>query len=256
MWIRSVVVAGGIALAGLVVGPLPSGVAGSAPGAVQVVQAVPGEVVAVRVDHREVRGQVQEGTILPLSLEAGRHVVEFAPVGGGTTLRANVPVLAGGSVDVVLHRPAAVDGAPVVNTYSTPRTAIGPGKARVLVAHTATVAPADVRVDGRTIFENIANGEFAEADVPAGTHRVALFPTGRTTDPLLGPISVDLAPATVTMVYAVGRPSNGSMKVIAHTAQVQADGTVAPDAITAGEAGHAARVPVRPFGPAVLPLGG
>ncbi|QWZ06872.1 DUF4397 domain-containing protein [Nocardioides panacis] len=256
MRIGSVIVAGGLACAGLVVGPLPSGAAGGAPGSVQVVQAVPGEVVAVHVDGRAVRGRVPEGTIVPLTLRAGRHVVAFTPVGGGETRRTSVRVLAGGSVDVVLHRPAAVAGLPVVSSYRTPRRSIGPGKARVLVAHTATVAPADVRVDGRTIFTNIANGEFAEADVPAGTHRVALYATGRTTDPLLGPISVDLAPATVTMVYAVGRPSNGSMKVIAHTAQVQPDGTVAPHAIAAGEAGLAADVPVRPFGPAVLPLGG
>jgi Domain of unknown function (DUF4397) len=256
MRLGSVIVAGGIALAGLVSGPLPSGAAARAPGSVQVIQAVPGEVVAVRVDDRAVRDRVREGTILPLTLDAGRHAVEFKPVGGGTTMRANVRVPAGGSVDVVLHRPAAVDGLPVVNTYTTPRKAIGPGKARVLVAHTATVAPADVHVDGRTVFTNIANGEFAEADVPAGTHRVALFPTGRTTGPLLGPISVDLAPGTVTMVYAVGRPTDGSMRVIVHTAQVRSDGTVAPESITAGEAGLAARIVVRPFGPTLLRLGG
>ena len=36
--------------------------------------------------------------------------------------------------------------------------------------------PADVRVDGKVVFADIANGEFATADVPAGKHVVALLP--------------------------------------------------------------------------------
>ena len=72
---------------------------------------------------------------------------------------------------MVLHLPAEVGGDPVVHSYDAPTGAIGPDKARVVLAHTATVAPADVEVDGETVFTNIANGEFAEADVPAGTHR-------------------------------------------------------------------------------------
>ena len=92
-------------------------------------------------------------------------------------------VAAGSNQDVVLHLPASVGGAAVVTAYQTPVEPIGPGKARVLVAHTATVAPADVQVDGKVVFSNIANGEFATADVPAGKHVVALFPTGETGRP-------------------------------------------------------------------------
>jgi hypothetical protein len=118
----------------------------------------------------------------------------------------------------------------------------------VLVAHTATVPPADVRVDGKVVFRNIANGEFAEADVPAGAHRVELLPTGETRQPILGPLDVNLSPRTVTMVYAVGSPSNGSMRVIAHASPVASDGTVEPRSITTGSAGLAAGAPVTTFG--------
>ncbi len=118
----------------------------------------------------------------------------------------------------------------------------------MLVAHTATVAPADVRVDGKTVFTNIANGEFATADVPAGRHVVALLPTGRTTDPLLGPLTVELAPRTVTMVYALGNPADDSMTLVSHSSRLAADGSLVPAMIGTGSAGLAADVHVTPFG--------
>ena len=109
-------------------------------------------------------------------------------------------------------------GDPVVHSYDAPTGAIGPDKARVVLAHTATVAPADVRVNGETVFTNIANGEFAEAELPSGTHEVALLPTGQTADPILGPVDVALDSRTLSMIYAYGNPRDGSMNVIAHTA--------------------------------------
>ncbi len=204
----------------------------------------------IAIDGRTVRSGVGVGTVAgPFALATGTHEVRFSRPSGGASMRATVTVRPGANADVVLHRPASVGGKDVVNVYRTPRAPIGPGKARVLVAHTATVAPADVRVDGTKIFTNIANGEYASADVPAGDHRVELLATGRTTDPLLGPLTVNLAPRTVTMIYAVGRPSNGSMRVISHVARVAADGTVAPLTIKTGSAGLAAGRAVTTFAP-------
>ncbi|MEP7091178.1 MAG: DUF4397 domain-containing protein [Nocardioidaceae bacterium] len=223
-------------------------VAGQAVGRVQVVQADPGVRVDVSVDGRARDRHVGVGAVLgPYALTPGRHAVAFVD-GSGRRMTTTVTVRPGSSSDVVLHRPAAVSGGPVINVYRTPRAPIGPGKARVLVAHTATVAPADVRVDGVTVFTDIANGEYAQADVPAGTHRVALLPTGRARPALLGPLTVRLAPRTVTMVYAVGRPSSGSMRVITHVARIVGDDTVVPDTIDTGSAGLAAGLPVTGFG--------
>ena len=246
MGVRLFALVGATAVVVVALGPAPSGGAAPATGSVHVVQAVPGESVDVRIDEQQTRRGVGVGAVLgPFQLTAGRHVVQFV-AGGAEPVSTAVQVKAGASTDVVLHLPAAVSGTPVVNTYATPLKAIGPGKARVLLAHTATVAPADVQLDGKIVFTNIANGEFAEADVPAGAHRVALLPTGGG-KPILGPIDVDLSPRTVTMVYAVGRPSNGSMKVIAHADQLAPDGTVVPDKIMTGSAGLAALLPVAPF---------
>ena len=83
-----------------------------------------------------------------------------------------------------------------MSVYSAASDPIESGKARVLLAHTATTAPADVVVDGQTVFSNIANGEFGEADVAAGAHEVSLLPAGVTGDPILGPLDVTLEPGT------------------------------------------------------------
>ena len=209
-------------------------------GQLVVVQAVPGLSVEVILDGRTVRQRAGTAAVLgPFEVSSGSHVVRFADASGKVTMTSRVQVRPGASSDVVLHRPAAVGGDPVVHVYKTPGAPIGAGKARVLVAHTATVAPADVRVDGQTVFTNIANGEFATAEVPAGTHEVAMFPTGETTNPILGPLEFSLAPRTVTRVYAVGNPSSDSMELITSSKKLSSDGTVAPKRMDTGSAGLA-----------------
>ena len=218
-----------------------------ATGHVAIVQAVPGATVDVMIDGKAVQSGVAAGEVLgPYAMATGEHRVDFSGAGGDQA--ATVEVTAGSNQDVVLHLPASVDGAALVTTYPAPEEPIGPGKARVLVAHTATVAPADIQVDGQVVFTNVANGEFATADVPAGEHVVALFPTGETTDPILGPLTVDLAPRSLTMVYAVGDPETDTMDLVAHTAELAADGTLAPSSIDTGSAGLASDVRVVPFG--------
>ena len=217
-------------------------------GQVVVVQAVPGAVYTVSIDGKDVRHDVAVDAVLgPYRLPTGQHRVQFTDSQGNDQVASTVDVTAGSSSDVVVHLPAEVGGDPVVNLYRTPRKPIAPGKARVLLAHTATVAPADVRVDGQVVFTDIANGEYATADVASGTHSVELLPTGVTTNPILGPLSLTLQPSTVTMVYAVGRPSNGSMDVIMHGATLTSNGATAPVTIDTGSAGLAARIPVSPF---------
>jgi hypothetical protein len=206
-------------------------------GKIAIVQAVPQLALTVTVDGDQVEQAVAEGTIVgPLELAAGDHDITFSG-GGGDDISSTVTVTAGESSDVVVHRPAAVGGTPVVSVYPTPSDPIDPGKARVLLAHTATTAPADVVVDGQTVFTNIANGEFAQADVAAGAHEVSLLPAGVTGKPILGPLDVTLKAGTVTAVYAVGNPKDGSMNVIVRTTGGTRSGSEAPTQIDTGSAG-------------------
>ena len=212
---------------------------------VSIVQAVPGAAVDVRIDDRPVASAAAVGDVLgPFDLAPGAHDISFR--GDGFTIDSELEVEAGSS-DVVVHLPADVKGDPVVHSYPAPTGAIGPDKARVMLAHTATVAPADVEVDGRTVFTNIANGEFAEADVPAGSIEVALVPSGSAGDPILGPLDLTLEAGTLSMVYAYGNPRDGSMNVIAHTAELAPDGSVRPSRIDTGSGGLVAN-PVTTFG--------
>ena len=129
----------------------------------------------------------------------------------------------------------------MVNQYRTPRRPIA-RKARVLIAHTATVAPADVRVDGQVVFHDIANGEYATADIAAGDAQGGAAAGGLDQNPILGPLDVNLPAGTVTMVYAVGNPRNHSMNVISHTARVGSNGAVVPSTIDTGRPGLAAHI--------------
>lgn len=240
------------ALAGAVIAAIAvggtGGVSRAAPedGKVAIIQAVPKASLSVAVDGRMVKQAVVTGAIVgPLSLPPGQHEVTFGD--GANATASTFEVTAGSTTDVVLHRPAEVGGTPVVSVYPSPTDPLAPGKARVLLAHTATTAPADVQVDGQVVFTNIANGEFAQADVPAGSHEVALFPSGLTADAILGPIEVTLEPGTLTSVYAVGNPVDGSMNVIVRTSTVGAEGTPAPGHIDTGSAGLLGDARVRTF---------
>jgi hypothetical protein len=237
-----------ISLAGAPPG-LPDNAAGSVSGTVTLVQAVPGGAVDVRVDGRELHRVAHLGDVIgPVRLPAGRHALAFVG-SGGSVARATVWLRPGSSVDVVLHRPAGTRGASVVTSFPTPTRPIRAGWARIMVAATASLVPADVRVDDRVVFANIANGESVTVDVKAGRHLVALVPTGQPAPAVLGPLKVSVAAGTVTMVYAAGGPPTGAPRAIVHTIALGSRGGAAPGSVHTGTVGLARDLPVRVFGP-------
>lgn len=213
-----------------------------------VVQAVPGQTLQVEIDDENVADASATGDVLgPFTVPAGSHRVRFLDESGSVVVDTAVELEAGSTQDLVVHRPAQVGGDPVATLYATPTETIAAGKARVLIAHTASVAPADVRLDGAVVFRNIANGEFATADVAQGAHVAELLPSGLTTRPILGPLDVKLSAASATMIYAVGNAQDDSMNVITHSISLRASADQAPVSINAGSAGLAAGIPVSAF---------
>jgi hypothetical protein len=252
---------GGAGLLAAIVGLLlVSGVpaeAGSTPpqrtpqadGRVYVVQAIPDTEVSVSIDGGAPTEDVGTSEIVgPLRLSPGQHDVTVAAMDGSWELASSVDVSSGGSSDVVLHRPASPSGSPVVTTYEAPLAPVAQTKGRLLLAHTATVPPADVRLNGAVAFANIANGEYVEAEVPAGEHTAAIVPTGRKGPALLGPLALEVPALTLTSVYAIGSPSEGSMDVVVHQLPLKQRGSAAPDEINTGSAGLVDGVRVKEVG--------
>ncbi len=201
------------------------------------VQGLPGEIVSVSVDggtQRELAaGTVSDG----LSLASGEHVLTFTGADPAWRMDVDVELRPGDSTDIVIHRPASPGGDPIVTTFHNPQAPVTSDRGRLQVAHTATVPPADILVDGDVVFANVANGEFARAEVPAGAHDVSIVPTGQTGPALLGPLDLQVEPATLTRVYAIGQPEGNSMDVVVATLPLSTNGSQAPDIVNTGSAG-------------------
>ncbi|MEJ7706388.1 MAG: DUF4397 domain-containing protein [Nocardioidaceae bacterium] len=202
---------------------------------VYVIQGLPGSTVDVILDGKSLRTGVKPKAILgPLGLSRGEHTIDFEADNWSISSSFDV---SRASTDVVLHWPADVTAKPEVTVFDNAVAAIAPDKGRLTVAHTAVVPPADVRVNGKVLFANIANGEFVTAEVSAESYSVAIVPTGQVGPALLGPVKLPVAEGKLTRVFAIGEPRNGSMDAVVQTLPLPQSGSQAPNSVPAGEAG-------------------
>ena len=180
-------------------------------GDVYVVDGLVGTPVAVLLDGREVAASAPaESVVGPLRLAAGPHVVTLRTA-GRTVTDARFTVSPGQSIDLVAHRAAdSGQGARVV-VFRNDLAPVGPGKARLVVAHAAVAPPADVRVGGAVLFHDVASGEALSLLVPARSYSVDVVAAAGS-DTLLGPVRLTVRPGTLTRVFAVGDPSNGTAR--------------------------------------------
>ena len=160
--------------------------------------------------------------------------------GGKALLESRVTVKAGGSTDVVLHLPVDPAGAPVVTLFDNTSTPVPADKASVTVAHTAAVPPADIRVDGKVFFANVANGESLNLVVPADTYAVDVVPAGTTGPAVLGPLDLTVKGGSLNRVFAVGDPTSSSMRAVVQMLPLTPTGSPAPDLVDTGTGGQAA----------------
>lgn len=208
-------------------------------GQVFVVHAVQGETVDIYVDGKNVCPEAKPKQIVgPLDLSAGSHEL-VVKKDGKDLLDTTFTVKAGTSADVVVHRKSDSAGTPTATVFPNNTKTIGRGKARLVVTHVAAAPPADIRVDGKPVFRNVANGESFWVDVPAKTVKVDVVPTAGG-DPILAPVSLKLPAGRLVRVFAIGDPAQGTADAIVHTMRLTVVGADRPTSVPTGDGGQAA----------------
>ncbi len=205
---------------------------------IYVVQGLPGRVLDVAVDGKKVASGVRAAAIAgPYSVKAGSRKITFSD-DGEVVLERTFSVPARSSWDVVVHLPENSADDPAVTVFRNDVTSVPRGKASLVVAHTATVPPADIRVNGDVLFENIGNGESLTLTVPVATYEVAIVPTGETGPVVLGPLELTVRGGAVNRVFAIGDPGKKTMNVAVHVIPTASSGSGRPSDVNTGFGGH------------------
>ena len=229
-------VALGLASAGAAVAP---SYAGSRTATVYVVQGLPGRSVDVAVGGKTVAKRLRTAAVAgPFTVPAGSQTVTFSD-GGTTLLSRRFSVTDRSNWDVVLHLPAPSESKPTVTVFRNDLASVARGKASLTVAHTAAVPPADVRVDGKVLFSDIANGQSLNLVVPVATYKVAITPRGKPSPIYLGPVNLTVKGGALNRVYALGDPQKNTMNVAVHVIATGASGSARPTAVDTGTGGEA-----------------
>ena len=204
---------------------------------VYIVQGLPGRSLDVAVDGKKVASGLQAAEVAgPYSVKAGERKITFSD-DGEVVLERSFSVKAKSSWDVVVHLPEAAEDKPAVTVFGNDVAPVPRGKASLVVAHTATVPPADIRVNGEVLFENIGNGEALKLTVPVATYEVAIVPTGETEPVVLGPLELTVKGGAVNRVYAVGDPGKKTMNVAVHVIPIASSGSGQPSDVNTGFGG-------------------
>lgn len=214
---------------------------------VYVIQGLPGRTVDVAIDGKTVGKNIKTAAVAgPFDVDGGDRTVTFSD-GDDVLLESTVTVKPKSSWDVVVHLPAETKTKPVATVFRNDLAAVPKGKASLTVAHTAQVPPADIRVDGKVLFEDVANGESLNLVVPVATYKVAIVPAGKKKPVLLGPVDLTVTGGALNRVYAIGDPEEKTMNVAVHVLRTGTSGSDKPSRVDTGTGGQA--VGVRQLGP-------
>jgi hypothetical protein len=221
---------------------------------VYLVHAIPGLSADVLLDGHPIARTARPETVVgPLSVPAGQHVISLEGAGRSLT-RARFTATAGQSIDLVAQRSADKARTPQLVVFRNDLQPVGPGKGRLVVAHTAAAPPADVRVDGKTLLRDVAPGEALSLLVPARSYAVEVLGS-QGSGSILAPVRVSVRAGTLTRVFAVGDPSDGTVDAVVQVLPVPVVGAGHPRAVPTGNGGQAAEAYVdddRLPGPAVV----
>jgi Domain of unknown function (DUF4397) len=228
--------AGVLALAGAAISP--SYAAADDP-EIYIVQGLPGKNLDVAIDGGSVAEDVKTATVAgPFKVSPGSRIVTFSE-NGMTVVENTFSIKKGTNVDVVVHLPASSSEDPVVTLFKHDPVEVPEGKACLVVAHTAAVPPADIRVNDQVLFANIANGEALQLLVPVATYKVSIVPSGETKPLFFGPVSLTVKGGAISRVYALGDPEKKTMNVAVHVITARTTGSEKPSEVNTGTGGQA-----------------
>ena len=235
---RSTAVAAFLLIAVSALAGIPPATA-AAPASVYLIQGVEGTSWSMTIDGDEVAKAAPEKEIVgPLRLMPGSHTI--AAVGeGGVEVTADLAVKAGGSVDVVLHRPVDPTAAPLFTSFANDLSPVGAASGRLTVAHTAVAPPADIRVNGEVLLADVASAEQITTTVPAGIYPVEIVPAATDGPAVLGPVDLSVKGGRLTRVFAIGVASERNMDAVVQVLPLPVRDATPPKDVPAGLGGAA-----------------
>jgi hypothetical protein len=159
----------------------------------------------------------------PLSLPAGDYQITISladamPCSGAVVLDVSVPFAYGENVTVVAYLDEM--GNPTAGKFANDFSRTDPGKARIILHHTAAAPVVDVAVDRKMdamfspAITGFANGDQVVTSLRPGEWYVWLAATGSTM-PAFGPELVKFKPFTAYRVFAVGSLAAGNLQLLA-----------------------------------------
>jgi hypothetical protein len=173
---------------------------------ISLVHGIPGVQVDVLVGDNVIIDRFQPGSIADISSFTGRTLENLSVVDDGTGDVVIGPVASlemptSGSWSFVAH----VDegGTPVLSSFQNDIAPATSGTARLTFRHTAEAPAVDLIIGDQRPVTDASNGDSAVTELPAGTLSDAqLAPAGEA--PIVDIATLDLAPNTNTIIYAVG----------------------------------------------------
>ncbi len=201
-----------------------SAVSASADATVYVVHGIPDAVLDVALDGECVlQGAMFTDQAGPMDIPAGIHQITVSmadptnPCGGYVVLDIPVQLMDGENVTAVafLDDMCVPTAAKFTNDFS--RTT--PGKARVILHHTACAPPIDIAVAREMdapfepMVQGLANGDQVVDELRPGEWYIWIAEAG-STEPAVGPTLVRIKPFTAYRAFAVGSMAHGNATVV------------------------------------------
>ncbi len=186
---------------------------------IHLIHGIPNTPVDVEVDGKVIIPNFNFKDTKDLSSFAGQTLKGLKVKAAGTQTVAidggDLALPASGNYTAIAHLDAS--GKPTLTVFANDTSTVAAGQGRLVVRHTAAAPGVDVLAGDKPAFTNILNGKEAKADLPAGTVKASVVPTGATTPVVIGPADLPVAEGKSLIVYAVGSLDAKTLTVLTET---------------------------------------